>query len=205
MGARQVLLAVVDSAKPLAAPSRAPALLDLIRLSLSAIKPAEAEAGVRRAAEVLFDSIRVGTQLTPLGDAMEDQLGHAGHYARSGRRLLWMAERTLERDWGVALWGSQARTLAIMLSRGYGSEGIIVADDLRLEKVVRAIERKLKRWPPASEATPRERDQLRQEVAIDVVCAAARASGFRNPKRRLFDWLRKTRARPIEIPGNVGP
>lgn len=162
-------------------------------------------------AERLFHALRA--QGTPIGDGIEDRLGHPGTSARAGRRLAWTAERLL------AIGGSDvdhvARTLAASLSDAYGAEGIIDAipsagmplpqwwteESKRVEKVARAVRKALKRhalefggvdtFMAALQAKPEEPTLLREDVARDVVIAAAAASGFKRAGARLFGAYRK--------------
>ena len=76
--------------------TEAATLVNLCLRALSAPRQAEAADGLHRAAERAFDGLRVGLQLTPIGDRIESDLGHGGNMARAGRELIRVVERCLE-------------------------------------------------------------------------------------------------------------
>lgn len=157
-------------------------------------------------AERLFHALRL--RGTGIGDRIEDRLGHAGKGARAGRRLAWLAARLLALELGRDL-DTIAWNLAQLLSSANGSAGIIdetprsrlsfprwwAVEAKRLEKLQRAIKRKLRRRAQDGRgelvAALRTNATLREELAREVVIAAAAASGYERPRERLFGAYQK--------------
>ncbi len=201
--------------------TEAATLVNLSLHSLSAPNQESARKALRRAAERTLDGVGASLKTTPIGDRIAEDLGAPGRHARAGRALQWAAERCLERHGEMTRLAADttvrfipplaplverhtallAREIAGYFGASPQARGIIDLDfscfsasSVRA-KIESAIARKLTRWPPDGSLDARAVVDLREDVAVAVVVAAAKASGFRDAKRRLFDWRRKTRSR----------
>jgi hypothetical protein len=186
-------------------------IVELLMRHMSADDQAARLRVLRETAERLLHA--VGLRRTPIGDRIEDELAHPGELARSGRRLAWLVARMLEIRWTEI--AAVAISLADALSGANGSDGItseLPRDGLpltewwekeaaRRKTVQRALARELNNRQSDIESdlftALRENAKLREELAIDLVVAAATASGFKRARERLFDAHRVRQRRRL--------
>jgi hypothetical protein len=185
-------------------------LVDLLRLTLTSGQAAQREDYLRKIARSLFCATEL--QGTPIGDALEDDLGRPGTQARNARRLVRfvesMIEAELERGYDRK---NLAHWLAITLGDANGAPGIIAqsprsppvggaawetwsaGDQSRIEKLRRALLNKL--WGLETDMPAACEPVVRHRLAVELVDIAARASGFKQPKKKLHDAERVKAAR----------
>lgn len=171
--------------------------IDLLRLCLRAGGDEARLRTLRGVASRLLHAADV--QGTPIGDAMDDALRRPGAHARAGRTLAKLAGQLLEIEWPSV--NVAAHNIARALGRAHRHKGIVTGSHAEpLARVLRECGRDIDMDEAALLAAAllaelRENKTRRQQVAIDLVVAAATASGFQAARARLFGKASRKRGR----------